>query len=339
MILLRSNIIIAGVLLMFTVSGCFEEDKRITPHIPGEEKTFVFERSMYTNQSFFDLGTNSIISENENSVWVLRFASQSGESHININSSDYWGVYNSGTAYLDSVNDKPDLDKWVFDKSSGEPDSSAFTGWVEFNDSNNVYSKSIYLIGKYDGIGYKAKWASQFLSVDDSMYLFRLMSWPGSEWTEYSIPRDPDLEYQYFTPNEGGKVIRVEPDNDLWDLEFTQYGSILYTDDGVPTPYYVRGVLLNGNGVASALDSLRSFSEISFENLPDYSFSLRNDFIGYEWKDVEVDMNSNTAVYTVKSEYTYIIRDTEGFFYKLRFISFYNDLGEKGFPVIEYLRL
>ncbi|KKK85378.1 hypothetical protein LCGC14_2773880, partial [marine sediment metagenome] len=36
---------------------------------------------------------------------------------------------------------------------------------------------------------------------------------------------------------------------------------------------------------------------------------------------------------------TYIIRDTEDFFYKMRFISYYNDLGEKGYPVIEHSRL
>jgi hypothetical protein len=44
-------------------------------------------------------------------------------------------------------------------------------------------------------------------------------------------------------------------------------------------------------------------------------------------------------VYTVIPGITYIIIDTEGFFYKLRFVSYYNDQGEKGFPVIEHLRL
>jgi hypothetical protein len=50
-------------------------------------------------------------------------------------------------------------------------------------------------------------------------------------------------------------------------------------------------------------------------------------------------MNSNTAVYTIRPGITYIIQDTEEIFYKMRFISYYNDLGEKGFPVIEHARL
>jgi len=87
------------------------------------------------------------------------------------------------------------------------------------------------------------------------------------------------------------------------------------------------------------LDSINSFESITFNHLPEYSFSRRRDFIGYDWKDVEVDENSNTAVYTVNSDKIYIIRDTEGFYYKFRFISYYNDLGEKGFPVFEHKRL
>ena len=35
----------------------------------------------------------------------------------------------------------------------------------------------------------------------------------------------------------------------------------------------------------------------------------------------------------------YVIRDRDGFFYKLRFIDFNNDMGEKGYPKFEYVRL
>ncbi|MCK4747901.1 MAG: hypothetical protein KAT15_12715, partial [Bacteroidales bacterium] len=77
----KLNILIAGGLILGGLSGCFEEDEMILPHIPGDEQTYVFKKSIYTNQSFFDLGSNDILSENENSVWVLRFASQAEEWH------------------------------------------------------------------------------------------------------------------------------------------------------------------------------------------------------------------------------------------------------------------
>jgi hypothetical protein len=35
----------------------------------------------------------------------------------------------------------------------------------------------------------------------------------------------------------------------------------------------------------------------------------------------------------------YVVLDREGYFYKLRFISFYNNSGEKGYPTFEFQRL
>ena len=335
----KQYIFLALAVLFISLAGCFEKDERITPHTPGDEQSFTFERSIYTNQSYFDLGSNEIISENVNSAWLMRFGSQAADWHIGINSADLWAVYNSLTSELDSVSGTHPTEKWVFDKSSGEPDSTAFAGWVHFPEQDTVYNDDIYLIGKFDGVSYRAKYAVQFLSVDREAYHFRFMDWPDGNWGTDTVPKEPSVNYQYYSPANGGEVVPIEPDRAAWDLEFTQYGSILYTSEGVPTPYYVRGVLLNANGVAAALDTTHAFSDITYDNLSGYTFSTREDFIGYEWKSVKVDVTSGTAVYTVNSNYTYIIRDTEGFYHKMRFISFYNDLGEKGFPVIEHLRL
>ena len=43
------------------LGGCFEEDEKVLPHVPGDELSFSFEKSIYTNQSYFDLSTNSIL--------------------------------------------------------------------------------------------------------------------------------------------------------------------------------------------------------------------------------------------------------------------------------------
>lgn len=322
------------------LGGCFEGDEKVAPHVPGDEQSFAFQKSIYYHQSYFDLGTNSILAENGNAEWVLRFGARSGDWHIGVNSANYWGVYNTGSDNPDSIPEKnPEPEKWIFDHSSGDPDSSAFAGWVNFSEGDTSYTHHIYLIGNYDGIAYKASWAVQFFHVDDSVYRFRMRTITGEEWQTFDIPKSPFHNYQYFTTSEGGKLVDIEPDQDLWDLQFTQYGSIIYTNDGVPTPYYVRGVLLNRYIVSAAIDSVNAFADITFEDISGYTFSRQQDFIGYEWKDVEVDINSSTAVYTVIPGITYIIMDTEGFFYKFRFISYYNDLGEKGFPVIEHLRL
>jgi hypothetical protein len=321
------------------MGGCFEGDEKVSPHIPGDELSFAFEKSIYFYQSYFDLGTNSIMAENGNAEWVLRFGARAGDWHVGVNSANYWGVYNTGSENPDSIPDNPEQDKWIFDHSSGDPDSSAFAGWVIFTEEDTTYTHHIYLLGSYDGISYKASWAVQLYHVDKTQYQFRIRAITGSAWQDFEIPKSPNYNYQHFTTSGGGKTVQIEPDQDLWDLQFTQYGSIIFTDEGEPTPYYVRGVLLNRHIVSTSVDSVNAFANITFEHLSGYNFSRQQDFIGYEWKDVEVDVNSNTAVYTVRPDITYIIMDTEGFFYKFRFVSYYNDLGEKGFPVIEHLRL
>jgi len=324
---------------MIGLAACFGEDEMVIPHTPGDEQTFTYNKSIYTTQSFFDLGTNSIVEENPNGEWILRFASQAGDWHVGINSADYWAVYNSGSSDPDSVQDNPVTGDWNFDSSSGEPDSTAFAGWILFTEEDTIYSNIIYLLGKYDGIRYTAVSALQLLSVDESGYSFRLKDWPAGDWMIHTALKDPSYNYQYMSNGNGVQWLQVEPPREMWDLQFTQYGSILFTDDGIPTPYYVRGTLLNRNGVMAALDSVNSFADISFEDISGYDFSSRADIIGHEWKSVEVDVNSNTAVYTVNTDYTYIIKDSDGFYYKLRFISYYNDLGQKGFPVFEHIRL
>jgi hypothetical protein len=335
----RRNIIYILLAMTALLVSCFEEDKPVPAHVPGDEQSFEFEKSIYYSQSFFDLGTNSIVSENGNSDWVLRFAARTGDWHVGINSADYWGVYHTGTTNPDSIPVNPEVSKWIFDHSSGDPDSSAFAGWVKFTELDTSYTEEIYLLGKYDGITYKATWSLQLYMVNDSLYRFRMRGITANEWTEFEIPKSSSHNYKYFTTSSNGKMVEIEPDQDLWDLQFTQYGSIIFTDEGEPTPYYVRGVLLNRHIVSVAVDSVTAFAHISFEDIAGYSFSRQQDIIGYEWKSVEVDVNSNTAVYTVRPGIIYIILDTEGFFYKFRFVSYYNDLGEKGFPIVEHLRL
>jgi len=321
------------------LGSCFEEDEKVPPHISGDEQSFAFEKSIYFTQSYFDLGTNSILAENGNTEWVLRFGAQAGDWHIGVNSANYWGVYNTGSNDPDSIPDNPQQDKWIFDHSSGDPDSSAFPGWVDISEEDTSYTHHIYLIGIYNGEVYKASWAIQFYHVDESHYQFRIRAIADTAWQAFDIPKSPSQNYQYFTTSGGGKTVQIEPDRDLWDLQFSQYGTIIYTDDGVPTPYYVRGVLLNRHIVSAAVDTINAFANIAFEDVAGYTFSRQQDFIGHEWKDVEVDINSGTAVYTVVPGITYIIMDTEGFFYKFRFVSYSNGPSGKGFPVIEHLRL
>ena len=97
----------------------------------------------------------------------------------------------------------------------------------------------------------------------------------------------------------------------------------------------VTGVLANRNGVQTAQVFDKDFAEISSEDIGSYEFSDAIDVIGYDWKYYDFSL----ANYTINLDQNYIIKTTEGVFYKLHFIDFYNDNGDKGTPTFEIQKL
>ena len=57
--------------------------------------------------------------------------------------------------------------------------------------------------------------------------------------------------------------------------------------------------------------------------------------IGWDWK--QYDMSSGP--YTVDVTKNYIVKNQNGLYFKLRFIDFYDDIGEKGAPKFELQKL
>ena len=89
------------------------------------------------------------------------------------------------------------------------------------------------------------------------------------------------------------------------------------------------------NNVLVAKDSIRSFEEVSIDLIDSYSFSNHQNEIGYNWKIYNFDSQS----YTVKTDITYIVKDISNRYFKMHFIDFYNDDGEKGYPKFEIQEL
>ena len=86
------------------------------------------------------------------------------------------------------------------------------------------------------------------------------------------------------------------------------------------------------NNVEVAIDTNNIFSSIEYNMLMTYNFSSLQDKIGYDWKSFDLD----NQIYTIDSKKNYIIKDQKGFYYKMHFIDFYNNNGEKGFPLFEF---
>ncbi len=326
-------------MIMIFCQSCFEGDDRIPPQVPGDETNVKIENSIYENQIFFDFGTGEVKSVIPNEDWVLAFDASPGGWQVNINSANLYAVAPTGQNDFESVTPLTSASLYHFDAADGNPDSCAFSEWLNRESFPWLPTGEIFLIGQYDGIRYSPKWKVRIDEYDEKAYN---ITFSGMNSRPLTRTVEKDDRYNFVYVNLAGdslNTVVVEPPKTDWDILFSQYGTILYTDDGVPTPYYVRGALLNPYNVEVAMADSIPFDSIFYDQAMNFDYSGIRNRIGYDWKDVKVDFESNTAVYYVKKDSTWLIRDTEGLYYKLRFLSYYNNLGEVGFPEFEYLEL
>jgi hypothetical protein len=171
-------------------------------------------------------------------------------------------------------------------------------------------------------------------SLKMGTFFFRYGDLKGSWSAHGSVAKDPAYNFLYYS-FDLESMQHLEPPAASWDLLFTQYTTLLFTDLGEPYPYLVTGVLLNRSGVKVALDTITPFDQISISTASAMDLTDQMDYIGYNWKYY----NFETGSYTVDFSLSYIIRTHAGYYFKLRFAGFYNASGEKGYPVIEFQRL
>jgi hypothetical protein len=318
------------ILFIFTFSGCFKEDIPIEPVFRNGIR---ITNNIYHYQSFYDLSSDSIFTT-PNNKWDLAFETSATGWRVRINYSNFLGIYRTGSSDFGAESYTIDNKKWIYDASSGNPDSTAIGNWQEVT----VDGPQIYLLGTYDGVRYRPFSKLKVLTVNDTAYSFAFANMDNTNVTEVKIKKEPEYNFVYYSLAKRDTVI-IEPSKSRWDLLFTQYTTTLFTDAGVPTPYIVRGVYVNPNNVAVMLDTITSFSEINIQSLNIGKLSNIQDVIGYDWKSVEINQSANTANYAVRRGHSYLIRDSEGGFYKFRFLSYVNDSLKVGYPMFEKVKL
>ncbi len=319
--------------------SCFKEDEQKEPHTPGSEITVAIQENIYHSQVFVNLLPDSIeiLQVNGNADWHLGFETGVDGWHVTLNSSNFLRIANTQISDFDSVTTIPAEIRWRYDKSNGNLDSTAIGSWAALGETENLYTNHVYLLGTFGGINYSVYRKFMLLSVDEDKYVIRAAKLDGSEEQQYEILKDDDYNFIRFSFENGGQIAE-QPMKYDWDFMFSQYASIVYTIDSVPTEYTVRGALINHTGVEVAEDRSLYFRDIVAEDVIDMEFSNELDVIGADWKAyIEPDYVIDTLV-------NYIIRDNDGLTYKLKFIGYYSEATEdsppeRGYPTFEYKEL
>lgn len=334
------NRLISILLLLFILTSCFKEDKKIAPHTrKGNDSLYAnwISVSTYKNQLFFDLSTNSVVAQNSKYIWDLGFESSPTGWHIVLNSSKFMSAANSGKTDFDAVTNISGL-TFAYDRSSGNLDSTAISRWGDTTATpvisyNKVFVLDLGIDDVANPLGYKK---IQFQKLENDKYYFHFANLDGTDKHSGSIKKDPNVSFVSYSFANGGDSVNFEPQKDKWDLLFTQYTANLKLNN-IPYPYLVTGVFLNRHKVVANREMTQPFDSITYKYVTTKlgPLSHKRDTIGYAWKQYSRDKGR----YTIVTNKYYVVKSVKDIYYRLRFTGFYNNSGDKGYPAFEFQKL
>lgn len=307
-------------LLMIAILSCKKEEKPVPKHQAGNGFTNSFEMGTdYRYQAYFDIKSNTFVKYNLKTDWDLGFESGINGWHVILNSANAMSIARVSGIFANIIDTVGVT--WNWDASSGNLDSTAIGDW---QNDNYIYilDKGQDLLGNHRGFC-----KLEFNSVSTTDYAFRIANLDGSNDQVSTVTKNQNVNFTAFSCSER-MVKDIEPNKEDWDIQFTQFIHYFYVED---LAYLVTGVLLNRNKVEVAQIFDKEYLEITYDDISTLDFQNSIDAIGYNWK--AYDFGAGT--YVVDPNKSYIIKTTEGIYYKLHFIDFYNENGDKGTPVFE----
>lgn len=306
-----------------------EDPYRLPPAGPSKVMTVQLTEN-YGRQVFVSLAT----ADTTGSItygWDLAF--ECGDSaRILTNSGKDVMVYNTGVTDFDAVNSTAGA-QWEWDRSSGADDSLVIgKRWH----GNHISFKQVYLLDLSSLVNAGSRYKKMVIeSVDAAGYHLRVANVNGSEEKQITIPVHAQFNYVYLDLV-NGIPLTLEPHKAMWHVWFTRYKTWV-SALGTTIPYNVTGVYLNPNGVTCTKVVDVPFEQIDRIFAQQQTLHKQRDIIGYEWKGFDFDFTN--ANYKIYSNWTYILKDAQGIYYKMRFLDFYDANRKKGYPKIEYQQL
>jgi len=293
----------------------------------------------YCYQKYYNLTHNIVVNENLMTEWDLAFSHESNS--IILNSSKYMRVIEIETDFnTESIEDLIlNNTEWYYDDPTGDETLLAF------NHNSENLSQSFFLVDRgYDcetnHLGYfiieiiDANEESYFIQTIDIIELDNNINFEYNDILEIFKNLNNDYSYYELINN---KLVDIS--NESWDLSFLRYTEFNVLPPGgdntleaLPT-YRVVGVLQNSH-IAVSVDTVNDFSSINISSINNYQFNTERNIIGYDWKYYNVEL----GIYSIDSP-VYIIRKSSYEYYKLLFLDFYNDSGEKGSPMFQIQKI
>lgn len=318
---------------LLLLSSCLKEDKILEPHKAGDTNTVTIALGFpYLNQVFYDCETNQILSSNTRFDWDLAFESEG--NHIKLNIAMSMFASNEGKVNFEDVNSTSNA-VWLWDNANGDLEDLALNDWYKEENEQILYSNNVYIIDRsYDNDGiHLGYFKVQFTHVDEASFTFRFAKLNGTQDKTYTILKNASTNFTFFSFDNGGKTLSIEPDKEIWDLQFT---NLQHKFSNLPLPFVLTQCITNRyQNVIAAEANDGKFDQVTLADTIKYTFTTHQDEIGFDWKI----RNNIDNSFEIEPNMYFIVKTKPGYFYKIRFIDYYNEFGEKGNPKFEIQKL
>lgn len=181
------------------------------------------------------------------------------------------------------------------------------------------------------------------VSKDGDSYKVEYGALNGTSVQTATIIKNADYNFQYLSFDNGS--VNVEPKKAEWDIVWTT--SMYEFNMGVLVPYifsdliitnYLNNVQVVEKTYATEAEASQAYTDYALSNTSSESFVNDRWAIGKGWRQTTMP-GSTTKAGTIKTKF-YVVKDANGNYYKLKFISFSeDDGGQRGRPEIQYALL
>ncbi len=312
----------------------------IQPEVGGPNEQF---------QVYLDLSAKSF-RKVQRDTWDLAFFSKEG-FRVGINGSIYMAAAELQETNIDNITqaDVEDLMPHVavgtfdpaneiyIDSPDGDINLTAIRE-INLDDSQNkVYLVNLgYEVGTETPIpgsvaiaGDARGWRKIRILRNGDSYVLQYANLNDSNHQEITINKSAGFNATFFSFNTNS-VVNVEPEADKWDLNFTVFTNLI---EDAGSYGFSDGVLHNRKGGVTAYSVTTDqypYEDFNTSNVIANNFKMDQLVIGASWRDV---MNEEKVLV---DNIFYIIKDSNGNVYKLKFTSLLNDNGERGYPEFKY---
>ena len=300
------------------------------------------------DQVYVDLSTETATKVRRDS-WDLGFYG-GNQFRVAINGSIYMAARNLNVTDIDAVTQasvsafQNQVAIGTFDAENenyidapiGDITQTAIDAISENNDDNKVYLVNLgYEVGTAAApngsvaiAGNPRGWKKIRILRSGNDYVLQYANLNSTTHEEVTISKNAAYNFTFFSFNTN-TVASVEPEKAKWDLNFTVFTNVI---EGSGSYGYSDFVLNNVKGGVKAyrinVSQTVTYSGFTKADVNEANFTEDQRIIGADWRDVFTG--------TAYSDRFYVLKDTDGNYYKIRMLGFLSDGGVRGYPKFEY---